>query len=109
MKLHRPNRSSCWHARPAATAAAALLTGLAVGAGSIASADGADVTYRACVNDTTRVVRIIDPAMPGYKGHCITQAGPLRETAMSWNQTGPAGSAGANGADGATGPAGPAG
>lgn len=54
-------------------------------------------TFIGCVNDRSGVLRVIDPAR-GQK--CIQRPTALRETRISWNQTGPAGPVG---------PAGPAG
>lgn len=113
MKLHRPIRLNSSsgrgsRARPVATAVAALVTGLAVGAGSIAVADGDDVIYHACVNNSSGTIKIVTAT-----GACAGN-----EQRIVWNQTGPTGPAGpqglpgpagADGVDGATGPVGPTG
>ncbi len=64
--------------------------------------DGAGVIH-ACYDSQSGQVRIFDSENGTPKG-C-----GKNETAISWNQTGPAGPAGADGADGAQGPTGPEG
>jgi hypothetical protein len=88
---------------------------IAVGAGAAlvvtagvahAAAGGANVIY-ACKLSRAGTIRLIDPGHSGLTGHC-TRA----ETAISWNQQGPAGPAGPTGPQGpmgetgATGPMG---
>jgi hypothetical protein len=93
-------------------AIAAVVAGLIVGtvAGSaLAFAAIPDTTtkqFSGCVNTTTGVLRVIDPSK-GQK--CTTGTGFFAETAISWNQTGPAGAAGPSGAVGPAGSIGPAG
>jgi hypothetical protein len=80
-----------------------LVAGFVVG-GAIAVAsvpDGSGVIH-GCVSKATGVVRVIDTAKPGTLGACIT-SGPLAETAVSWNQTGPQGAPGPKGDTGARG------
>ncbi len=58
--------------------------------GSIATASAAvGPQIRACTNDATGVVRIVDPARPGLLGRCVTAPGALHETTVTWNQVGP--------------------
>ena len=70
----------------------------------------ADGQYHGCVNDITRVLRVVDPAKSGRRGHCIAQ----RETAIAWSvggsgPEGPQGPIGPEGPQGLTGPEGPQG
>jgi hypothetical protein len=75
-------------------AAMLLATGLAAGAGTMAFADaGADVTYYACVNDSSGTLHIV----------AASQACATHESKIEWNQQGPAGPAGEPGASGANG------
>ena len=89
------------------TVAAVALIGSGAASASIPSSDG---TFDGCVNNATGVVRVIDEAKSGNLGNCIT-TGPsvLRETAISWSQTGPQGMPGAQGLPGAQGEPGPQG
>jgi hypothetical protein len=77
-----------------------LATGLAAGAGTMAFADaGADVTYYACVNDSSGTLHIV----------AASQACATHESKIEWNQQGPAGAQGPQGPMGAPGPIGSAG
>ena len=90
---------------------AATVVGLIVGTvtgGALAFAAIPDATtqqFSGCVSKTTGFLRVIDPS----KGQKCTSTGFLAETAISWNQTGPAGAAGLPGTAGSVGPVGPAG
>lgn len=76
-----------------AVAAVALIGSGAVSA-SIPSEDG---TIDACVNNATGAMRVIDEDKPGTLGSCITTGlSVLRETPISWNQTGRQGRPGAS-------------
>ena len=57
------------------------LAGSIVAVASVVTASVPDSAglIHGCINNATRVVRIIDPAMSGNLGRCITQSGPLRE------------------------------
>ena len=79
----------------------ALGAGATFGMAAIPSADG---TIHACIANADGAVRIID-----VEGASPQSCNSTTETALSWNQRGPAGATGAAGAAGATGPAGPAG
>jgi len=73
-----------------------------IGSGAASAAiPNADGTVDGCVNNATGVVRIIDHDKAGNLGSCIT-SGPalLRETAITWNQTGPQGAPGIPGEPG---------
>ncbi|HTY72247.1 MAG TPA: hypothetical protein VMI11_07440, partial [Actinomycetes bacterium] len=83
-------------------AGAALLMMAGVGAYA-AIPDSGTGTYHGCVNKATGVVRLVDPTLSGNLGHCISTSGPLYETSVTWNQTGPAGATGQAGPPGATG------
>ena len=87
---------------------AVILAGSLVAVGSVVSASAPDDAgvIHGCINNATRLVRIIDPAMSGRLGECITTPGLLRETAVTWNQTGPAGDPGPQGPSGRPGPQG---
>ena len=76
----------------------------AIGSGVtyVAATSSSDVVH-ACVNNTTGVVRIVDPSRSGNLGNCISSPALLRETAMTWNVEGPAGAPGLPGAPGAPG------
>ena len=87
--------------------AAVAIAGLALGAGTIATA-GDDTTYYACVNNSSGTIKMVRA-----DGTCATN-----EQRIVWNQqgpqglpgpAGPAGVDGAAGPAGAVGPAGPAG
>ncbi len=93
MNMHRPTRR---RRGPAPIAVAALVAGIAFGAGSIAVADADDVTYHACVNNSSGTIK-----MTGASGVCANN-----EQRIVWNQEGPQGLPGAAGEPGATGPAG---
>jgi hypothetical protein len=81
---------------------ALAMVGAGVGIATAAYVDASAVLH-GCVNQATGVMRVIDPAKAGTLGNCITATGPLKETAITWNQTGPQGIAGTNGKDGAPG------
>jgi hypothetical protein len=95
-----------------ATTASVVTMGVA---GSVAVAsipDEGTGVFHGCVNNATGVMRVVDPSKTGTLGSCITKAGVLQETAITWNQTGPPGpqglqglkgDPGASGAPGATG------
>jgi hypothetical protein len=68
---------------------------LAIGGTSLASIPDPSGVIHGCVSNATGVARIIDTAKSGYLGSCIT-SGPLAETAVSWNQTGPQGAPGSS-------------
>jgi hypothetical protein len=88
----------------AGAAAAVALIGSGAASAAIPSAAG---TLHGCVNNATGVLRVVDEAKSGNLGQCITTgAAVLRETAVDWNQTGPAGPPGEPGAPGAPGAAG---
>jgi type VI secretion system secreted protein Hcp len=93
MRLTFPKRAM----RIALPTLAALGAGAAVGVAAIPSADG---TIHACITDATGAIRIIDaeanPAPTCGQG----------ESALNWNQRGPAGAAGPAGPAGAQGPQG---
>src|SRR3954447_21208305 len=74
-------------------AAAVLLVGLTVTVGA------AEPTINACVNKSTKAVRISQ----NFHGQSDCKSS---ESFKKWNVTGPAGAAGAAGAPGATGPTG---
>jgi hypothetical protein len=76
---------------------AAMLLGGGIVNAAIPDAQG---KINACINDATGVVRVIDTSKTGSLGRCITTAGLLHETALSWSQTGPAGVAGLGGCTG---------
>lgn len=89
------------------------LVALVLAAGGVAWAAIPDSagTFHGCVDVRSSALRVIDPARNGVAGKCLTR-GERKETAISWNQTGPqgpAGPAGAQGSAGAQGPQGPAG
>ena len=90
---------------------AAVAAGSIIAVGSVVSASVPDAAglIHGCINDATRVVRIIDTAKPGKLGQCITTSGLLHETPVSWNHTGPAGSPGQRGEAGPQGEVGPQG
>jgi len=92
-----------------AVVAAALVAGAAVGVASAAIPDAGTAVFHGCENKATGVLRLIDPALSGNLGHCITAAGALQEVAVSWNQRGPTGAAGQAGPAGVAGTAGPPG
>ena len=88
------------------------LAGSIVAVASVVTASVPDAAglIHGCINNTTRVVRIIDPAMSGNLGQLHhPERAPRRETPASWSQVGPAGPAGEPGAAGAPGEIGPAG
>ena len=92
-------------------AAAFTSVGLLAGGAVVATAAMPDNggVYHGCINDATGVLRVVDSSKSGQLGACISTKGVLHETAITWNQTGPAGTAGAIGAPGVAGPAGAAG
>jgi hypothetical protein len=67
-----------------------------------ASIPAAGGVIRACYDTKTGALRVIDPPRPAG-----CESG--KETALSWNQTGPQGPAGSTGPQGPQGPTGPAG
>jgi hypothetical protein len=69
------------------------------GAATWVGAEGDDVLYYACVNNSSGTIHMVAPG-----DTCNNN-----EQLVVWNQTGPAGPPGADGADGAPGPQGPAG
>lgn len=82
-------------------AAAGAVVALGLGGGvAAATMPSQTEVISACVNPSTGTLRLIDPA---------TQTCKLKETALSWNQTGPQGEAGPQGAQGPQGEAGPQG
>ena len=89
-----------------AAMSAVVLTGAAVGVASAAIPDTGTGVLHGCRNKATGVLRLVDPAMSGNLGHCITNAGILQEVAVTWSEAGPAGAAGPPGAVGPTGPQG---
>ncbi len=92
-----------------AVTTAVLAVGVAGGVASASIPDAGTGLFHGCVNNLTGVLRVIDPSKSGALGHCITGPGPLQETAITWNQTGPQGPSGLKGDKGDPGPAGPAG
>jgi hypothetical protein len=50
-----------------------------------------DGTITGCINDATRVVRIIDTAKSDPVNRCVAAGGVLHETRVAWNQAGPPG------------------
>ncbi|HEY1532434.1 MAG TPA: type VI secretion system tube protein Hcp, partial [Polyangiaceae bacterium] len=90
-----------WGSRKARWVALAIGGATVVGLGAFAyAATPAAGVINACYDSGNGAVRIIDPANDSCK---------KKETAISWNQTGPAGAAGPAGAVGSAGVAGPAG
>jgi len=90
-----------------ATSVVALGVGIAIVAGSIAYASIPDSngTIHGCYNKALGSLRVIDPASHDpLKGKCLGS-----ETAISWNQTGPAGPPGSAGVAGPKGDTGPQG
>jgi Collagen triple helix repeat (20 copies)/Divergent InlB B-repeat domain len=83
-------------ARRGATLAAALLAGVAFGAGTMARADGDGTRYYACVNNSSGTIKMI-----GAAATCANN-----EIRIEWNQQGPPGPAGSQGEVGPTGPQG---
>ena len=80
-----------------------LVGGLTAAAGiAYASIPDSGGVFHGCVNKATGVLRVIDTAKTGALGSCIA-SGPLAETAISWNQTGPKGPQGPAGPQGAPG------
>ena len=71
----------------------------AIGLRAAASPDDAGVIH-ACVNDATRVARIIDTDSSSPLNQCLTGPGPLRETPVTWNAAGPPGPEGEPGRPG---------
>jgi hypothetical protein len=93
-------RAASRHAIACALALAAVgAVGGTAWAVESASADSGDTTIHACVSHVTGSVRVLDAG-----ASCRHD-----ETALSWNQTGPAGPQGPEGPAGPTGPAGPSG
>ena len=89
----------------------AVATVAVFGSGVVSAAvPSADGTFDGCVNNATGVVRVVDESKSGTLGQCIT-TGPsvLRETAITWSQTGPVGPSGPAGVPGPPGPPGPPG
>ena len=90
----------------ASVAVAAIgLSGLGVGIASAAIPDSSGVIhgcYKPNANGSLSVLGVVDTALSG--GHC-----PGGQTALTWNQTGPAGATGPQGPVGATGVQGPQG
>lgn len=86
------------------------LVALVLAAGGVAWAAIPDTagTFHGCVDVRTGALRVIDPARNDVAGNCLTR-GEHKETAISWNQTGPQGPAGPAGAQGLAGAQGPAG
>jgi hypothetical protein len=80
-----------------------------VAATAVAAVPDSAGVFNGCVNTVTGVLRVIDKARSGPAGACITANGPLKETPITWNQTGPAGPAGTPGTAGPAGPTGPPG
>jgi len=89
-----------------ASVSAVLIAGAAVGVASAAIPDTVTGLFHGCENKATGVVRLVDPALSGNLGRCITTAGVLQEIAVTWNQSGPTGAEGQPGAVGPTGPQG---
>lgn len=79
--------------------AAVVVAGLAVGTG-VAIADGGATVIHGCVNNDTKVLRVVSTG--SGKAHCASG-----ESALQWNQTGPQGPAGPAGPQGPAGPAAP--
>jgi uncharacterized repeat protein (TIGR02543 family) len=80
-----------------------LVAGFVVGGAiSLASVPDSGGVIHGCISKATGVMRVIDAAKSGTLGACIT-SGPLAETAVSWNQTGPQGVPGPKGDTGAPG------
>ena len=99
----------------AASVATVVVLAPVIVSASIPDADG---TIHGCVNNATGVLRVVDTAKTGPLGTCITNNGPLKETAVNFNQrglqglpgvAGAPGGAGPVGSQGAAGPPGPAG
>ena len=90
-----------------------VFVGLAAyGVAAAAVTDPSTGVFHGCVRKATGVLRVIDPAKAGLSGHCVTAAGLLQESSITFDQKGPsgaAGPAGVGGAPGAAGGQGPAG
>jgi hypothetical protein len=82
-----------------AAAVSSVVTAVAVGGVAVAAGSSSPNVIQACVNKGNGAVRVVADG-----GSCT-----VNETALSWNQEGPAGTAGAQGPAGPAGEQGPAG
>ena len=78
----------------------------AFGVATAAVPDPSTGVFHGCVRKATGVLRVIDPAKAGLAGHCLTAAGLLQESAITFDQSGPSGAVGPAGVAGAPGAAG---
>jgi len=89
-----------------ASVCAVALTGTALGVTWAAVPDAGTGVFHGCRNKATGALRLVDPAVSGYLGHCVTAPGSAQELPITFNQKGRDGLTGPPGPDGAVGPQG---